>query len=179
MTESPDHTNRGLERTDVPTERDALRSYFDEEDFRIFSALKEDGRMSDTELAERVGLSRTAVRRRRENLLNEGVLEILAVVVLQEANFSYGTVLVRLEPSVNGEQLDAIVELINSSDLVYTFDMVMGEYDLMMHIWHESFPELKTYLWELLDEIGVVDDFQFIPIAKTWKAWNKELDSSR
>lgn len=154
----------------------ALREYLDEEDYQIFQALNEDGRMSDTELAERVGLSRTAVRRRRENLMNDGLLDILAVIVLQEGNFSYGEVIVEFEPSVTAEEWPAVIETFLDADLVYSVDVTMGDYDLILHVWHESFHELKTYIWELFDEATVVKDYEFYPVAKTYKAWDKVLE---
>jgi hypothetical protein len=37
-----------------------LKEHLDETDYRIYKALNEDGRMSDTQIGERVGLSLTA-----------------------------------------------------------------------------------------------------------------------
>jgi len=56
-----------------------LKEHLDETDYRIYKALNEDGRMSDTEIGERVGLSRTAARRRRKKLQDEGPVDIIGV----------------------------------------------------------------------------------------------------
>lgn len=173
---TPNHADKPEVEEEVTLQEKALREYLDEEDYRIFRALNENGRMSDTELAERVGLSRTAVRRRRENLMNEGLLEILAVIVLQEGNFSYGEVMVKLEPSVTAEEWPEIIETFIDAGLIYSVDVAMGEYDLILHVWHESFHELKTYVWGLFDEVSVVEDYEFVPVAKTYKAWDKVLE---
>ncbi len=176
---TPTYTDSSKPEVESSLQKKALREYLDEEDYQIFRALNEDGRMSDTELAERVGLSRTAVRRRRENLINEGLLEILAVIVLQEGSFAYGEVMVEFEPSVTADEWPEVIETFLDAELVYSVDVTMGEYDLILHVWHESFHELKTYVWELFDAASVVRDYEFFPVAKTYKAWDKVLERPR
>ncbi len=176
MTQQPDRTHADRDGEEQSLAEQALRSHLDEEDYEIFRALNEDGRMSDTELAERVGLSRTAVRRRREKLLNEGLLEILGVIVLQEGDFQYGLVLVGLDPQVTDTEWKTMIDRFVDEDLIYSVDAAMGEYDLVLHVWHESFNELKSYILGLFDDLDRIEEYTFVPVAKTWKAWDKVLD---
>jgi DNA-binding Lrp family transcriptional regulator len=152
-----------------------LEDHLDKADYRIFEALNENGRMSDTELADRVGLSRTAVRRRRENLMESGMLEVLAVIVLQEADLAYADVRVQLDQSVCAEDRDAVIEKIIDADLVYSLDSCMGEYDLFVRTWHSSLGKVKSYIWDLLDDEPAVASYEITPVVKTWKAWDREL----
>lgn len=175
MSEQPP-TERSPEDPTRATPRDILRDYLDEHDYRIFSALNEDGRMSDTELAERVGLSRTAVRRRREKLVDSGILEVLAVIVLQEADLAYADVQVYLDHGASADDRNRLIERLIDADFVYSLDSCMGEYDLFVRAWHGSLSDIKTYVWELLEDEPAVGDYELTPVIKTWKAWDRELD---
>lgn len=175
MTSQSDSATKKGEQ-DVSLQQEVLREYLDATDYEIFQALNEDGRMSDTELAERVGLSRTAVRRRREQLLDDGLLDVLAVVVLQEGGFAYGDVLVYLDNSVSVRERERLIEQLIDAELIYSVDSCLGEYDLFVRLWHHSMNELKSYVWKQFEQEPAVEDFTLVPVAKTWKAWDKELD---
>lgn len=153
-----------------------LEDHLDEADYQIFEALNEDGRMSDTELAERVDLSRTAVRRRREKLMESGILNILAVIVLQEADLAYADVRVQLDQRVPAETRDALIETLIDADLVYSLDSCIGEYDLFVRTWHASLSDVKRYVWDLLDDEPAVADYEVTPVVKTWKTWDRKLN---
>jgi len=153
-----------------------LEDRLDEDDYKIFEALNENGRMSDTELAERVGLSRTAVRRRRENLVDSGILKVLAVIVLQEANLAYADVRISLRSSASSADRDDLIKELVDADLIYSVDSVLGEFDLFARGWHASLGELKSYFWELLEDETIVAEYEITPVVDTWKAWDRELD---
>ncbi|WP_049996231.1 Lrp/AsnC family transcriptional regulator [Halococcus sediminicola] len=153
-----------------------LEEHLDELDYQIFEALNENGRMSDTELADRVGLSRTAVRRRRENLTESGILEVLAVVVLQEANLAYADVRISLNRGVDSQQRNEFIRTLIEAELLYSVDSIMGDHDLFVRGWHSTLGNLKTYLWKLLESQPAVADFTISPVVHTWKAWDRELD---
>jgi len=152
-----------------------LEEYLDEYDYQIFKALNEDGRMSDTELAERIGLSRTAVSRRREKLQEEGVLDILAVIVLQETDLAYADASIVLDQTATVKERNALIADLMDAEMIYSVDSCMGPYDLFVRGWHGSLGELKSYLWELLEERDMVEEYEIIPVVDTWKAWDKEL----
>lgn len=158
------------------TPRAVFKEYLDEHDYQIFSALNENGRMSDTDLAERVGLSRTAVRRRREKLVESGVLEVLAVLVLQEANLAYADVRVVLDQAASSDERDRLIANLVDAELVYSVDSVLGDHDLLVQAYHSSLGRVKTYIWDLLEDEPAVANYDITPVVKTWKAWDRELD---
>lgn len=153
-----------------------LEEYLDETDYQIFKALNEDGRMSDTELAERIGLSRTAVSRRREKLQENGILDILAVIVLQETDLAYADASIVLDQTASADQRNALIEELMDAEMIYSVDSCMGPYDVFIRAWHGSLGELKSYLWEVLEGRECIEEYQIIPVVDTWKAWDKELD---
>lgn len=156
--------------------RAILRETLDETDYEIYRVLNEDGRVSDTEIAERVGLSRTAVRRRREKLLDEGVLDVLAVLILQEADLAYADVRVTLSQDPPPEELESFVQDLLYEELIYEIDEYMGEYDLLVRVWHSSLRSLKQYVNEHLQSRSEVDSYEIEPVIKTRKAWHKVIE---
>ena len=156
-------------------QRQILREYLDEYDYQIFKTLNKNGRMSDTELAERIGLSRTAVSRRREKLQEDGILDILAVIVLQETDLSYGDASIVLDQEATLDERNTLIEGLMDAEMIYSVDSCMGPYDLFVRGWHDSLGDLKSYFWELLEDREIVEEYQIIPVVDTWKAWDKEL----
>ncbi|WP_332900381.1 Lrp/AsnC family transcriptional regulator [Haladaptatus sp. CMSO5] len=162
--------------SDSASPQSVLKNVLDTHDYEIFRALNEDGRMSDTDLAERVGLSRTAVRRRRENLESDDVLEVLAVIVLQAADLAYGDVLIQFDHTVPATERKQFVRKVLDEGLIYRVDSCIGEHDLLISTWNETLNDVKEYVWDLFEDESVVKEYTIIPIVKTWKAWDKELD---
>lgn len=158
------------------TQAAILSEHFDEHDYEIFRALNDDGRISDTDLAERVGLSRTAVRRRRKKLQEEGIIDTHAVIVLQEADLAYADVRVVLDHDARSAVRDAFIADLIDEELIYSIDSCMGDHDLFLRVWHESLDALQDYVWGLFEDVPVVDSYETTPVVKTWKAWDKELD---
>ena len=153
-----------------------LEEYLDEHDYRIFQKLNEDGRISDTELAEAVGLSRSAVRRRRENLIEGGAVDVLAVIVLQELDLAYADVLVSLRKDTPATKRSDLISKLIDEELIYSLDSCLGQYDLFVRLWHESLSDVKSYTWELFADESIVKSYEVVPMVHTWKAWDKELD---
>ncbi|EMA46218.1 transcriptional regulator [Halobiforma nitratireducens JCM 10879] len=157
-------------------QREILEQALGEYDFQIFKALNEDGRVSDTELAERIDLSRSALRRRRENLLERDIIDVHAVLVLQELDMAYADALVTLDSSASSDERANLISKLIDEELIYSLDSCLGEYDLYVRLWHRSLGDVKSYTWELFEGEEIVDSYQIVPMVHTWKAWDKELD---
>lgn len=167
-TETPTHRlfdNESIKRI--------LEEKLDEKDYQIFQVLNQNGRISDTELGERVGLSRTAARRRRRNLQEEGVLDVIAVLILQEVEMAYADVRVKFSTESPPGEIDAFVEGLLHEELIFEVDEYMGEYDLLLRIWHATLRDVKTYTNQLLQSSQVVESYETHPVIRTRKAWHK------
>lgn len=168
-----EYTTEWIENEEV---RSILKESLDETDYHIYRVMNEDGRVSDTEIADRVGLSRTAIRRRREKLVDEGVLDVLAVLILQEADLAYADVRVTLSQDPTPEELEAFVQDLLYEELIYEIDEYMGEYDLLVRVWHSSLRNLKQYVNEHLQTRSEVESYDIEPVIKTRKAWHKVIE---
>jgi len=175
MSESEVDRGEASSESALDLQHQILERELDGYDYAIFRALNENGRMSDTEIAERVGLSRTAVRRRRKKLTKDGVFEILAVIVLQEMELAYADVQIVVDRSAADDERDELINGLVDADLVYSLDSCMGNYDLFARAWHDSLNDLQNYLWDLLEELPAVESYTITPVVSTWKAWDKEL----
>ena len=58
-----------------------LTREFDKLDFQIIDILRQDARIANTRLAERVGLSPTATQARVERLMHKGVIRYFGAVI--------------------------------------------------------------------------------------------------
>lgn len=155
-----------------------LEEHLDEKDYQIFKALNENGRISDTELGERVGLSRTAARRRREKLQDEGIIDVLAVIVLQEADLAYADVQVSFSAGTTQEEVDDFIHDLLDDELIYEISEYLGSEDMLLRVWHASLYELKVYMSERLRGNEVVEEYDIYPVVKTRKAWRKVINNS-
>ena len=155
--------------------RDLISSHLDEIDYKIYRILNKNGRISDTELGERVDLSRTAARRRRKNLQEENMLKIIGVLVLQEVDLSYADVQVTLSPNASNKAIDEFISHLVDQELVYEVDEYLGRSDILVRVWHASLQDIKSYVTELMQR-EIVEEFEITPVIKTHKAWHSKID---
>ncbi|WP_207588085.1 Lrp/AsnC family transcriptional regulator [Halomontanus rarus] len=157
--------------------QELITDHLDEIDYQIYRILNEDGRISDTELGDRVGLSRTAVRRRRKKLQQDNVIKIIAVMVLQEVDLEYADVRIALESETTTREVDEFVDYLLEQELVYEVNEYLGETDLLVRVWHSSLREIKSYVNELVHHSDVVSEYEVVPVIQTHKAWHSEIDA--
>jgi DNA-binding Lrp family transcriptional regulator len=154
-----------------------LDERIDRTDYKIFKELNKDGRLSDTDLAERVGLSRSAARRRRKQLQEEGIMEIFALLVFKQADYAYAEAQISYTVSASREQVDQFITSLLGDGLVYEVAECVGEFDLMIRVWESSLDDVTRYTRELLHDNEVVDSFTIIPITNSYKMFHRSFYS--
>lgn len=169
-------THSGLEgRVEKDTDiEDLLGENLDSTDYEIYRALNEDGRMSDTELSEKVGLSRTAVRRRRKQLQEENVIKVIGLLILQEVDLNYADVRVTTQPDASRESIDQFISSLMDEELVYEVNEYMGRSDILVRVWHASLQDIKQYVNQLLQH-DTIKDYEITPVTRTHKAWHSNI----
>lgn len=122
----------------------------DEFDIRLLEALQEDGRFTNNELAERIGLSASQCSRRRAALEESGVIESYHAVLSAEA---VGLdVLVFIKVGLATQSPDsgaAFVKLINGIEEVQEAFSLTGDADFLVKM---VVPDLKA-LSRILNEV--------------------------
>lgn len=161
-----------------PEVKNLLRDRLDETDYLIIKELSKNGRMSDTELADQIGVSRSSARRRRKKLQNNGILDIRAVIILQEGDFSHADVRVKYSLDTSQEEVEELIEYFINEPLVFEMAEQIGEYDLLLRVWHSSMDDIKSYLRQHLHNHPVVESYDISPVTKSYKLWFQDFTSS-
>jgi len=126
-------------------------SELDAIDHRILRALQEDGRLSNVELAERVGLSPSPCLRRVKRLEQEGYIEAYRAI-LKRHRIGLGLTVfigVKIEAHAD-ERADALQDAIIAMPEVIACHMVSGDIDYLLEV---VVPDLQRYERFLLDRL--------------------------
>ena len=120
-------------------------------DRRIIAALQADGRLSNVDLAERVGLSPSPCLRRVKRLEREGYIEAYRAM-LQRGRIGLGFTVfvdVKIEGHAD-ERADAFQEAMITEPEVVACHMVSGEADYLLEV---VVPDLEHYQRFLLGKL--------------------------
>ena len=123
----------------------------DEMDQKILTLLIHNARLSYSEIGERVGLSRVAVKMRIRALEERGVIEeYTAIINPQKIN---GAVSCYFEIELSPEHFQQAVDQLTASDTVTQIYRVTGRYRLHVHAVAAGQAELELFLQEPLDSL--------------------------
>ena len=123
-------------------------------DQAIIGVLQTDGRASNAKIARAIGVSEGTVRRRVRYLIDEAVVQIIAVPNMEK--LGYGTTaLIGLETSPG--KSDIVAESIASLDEAHYVVVATGPYDVFVWTALESAESLGDFL---RTRIGVIEGVQ-------------------
>jgi len=126
----------------------------DEIDRRILRELQQDGRISNQDLADRVGLSPSPCLRRVRQLEQAGIIEGYRAVVSPKAVDLTITAFVRLRlASHEGATVDAVEERLREIPHIVEAHLLAGDWDYLVRIVTPSFEEYERLLRENLRAI--------------------------
>lgn len=120
----------------------------DEGDRRIIECLKENGRMSNADIARRLGLGEATVRRRLQRMQSDGLLRVVPIVDPELAGMTTSLFIgVQIEGGRHTDVADAIATLPEVRYVAIT----TGSFDLLV----EAFAAHHQHMAELcIDAIG-------------------------
>jgi Lrp/AsnC family transcriptional regulator for asnA, asnC and gidA len=136
----------------------------------IIEALQRDGRLAYGTIAEEVGLSEAAVRRRVQRLRDAGVMQIVAVTdPLQLGFHRQAMVGVRVEGDVRQvadrltalDEVDYVVMCAGSFDLLV--EVVCEDDDALFHLLNDSFRSIPG--------VRGTESFVYLKLAKQTYSW--------
>ena len=145
----------------------------DETDREIISHLQYDGRMPFTEIANKLGISEGAVRRRVKLLTEEGVLQIVGIVEPRFLDWNAaGMIGVNVQA---GTIEDAAAEIAQFPEVSYLF-MASGGFDLFIEVYCRDRDHFVNFLNEKLQRVPGVSRTETFMILKMYKLsyrWGK------
>ncbi len=131
-------------------------------DEKIISILKDDSRRPYKEIADLVGLSESAVRRRVKNLVERGVIKRFTIE-LGLSNKTSAITLVSVKPSVDTAKVSEALKSLKGVEIVYE---ITGQYDIAAIVSASSIAEINKCIDEVR-RIDGVDDTNTVIILKT------------
>jgi Lrp/AsnC family transcriptional regulator for asnA, asnC and gidA len=119
-------------------------------DQRIVEILQQDGRASNSEIARRIGVTESTVRRRIDRLARNGTIFVAAF--LNPLHFGY-TGLAIIGVTVDPVQVEAVTEAITAFDEVRYLALSLGRYDLIVEAALRDPSALRGFLTDKLGPI--------------------------
>lgn len=140
----------------------------DEIDKKLIEILTEDGRISYVNLAEKVGLSRVAVKDRINNLKEKGVIEKFTVVVNSEKIGK--KVSAFFEVDVEPKQLQEVAQNLADNPHVASIYQMTGPSTLHTHVLVEDFTKLENFINDELYSVDGITRVESSVILKRFKS---------
>ena len=127
----------------------------DESDQKIVRLLIENARVSYSDLGEKIGLSRVAVKARIQALELRGIIEEYTTVINPQK--ISGAVSCYFEIETTPGSLSEVIDILNGDDTVTQIYRVTGRDKLHVHAVAASGEEMETFLHAVIDTLpGVV-----------------------
>jgi Lrp/AsnC family transcriptional regulator, regulator for asnA, asnC and gidA len=151
--------------TEIPA-----RISLDDADRKIIELLQSDGRRAYGSIAEEIGLSEAAVRRRVQRLRDAGALQIVAVTDPLQMGFHREAM---LGVRVQGDVRTVANEIASIDEAIYVV-MCAGSFDILVELVLEDDEHLVHVLNDQIRSVpGVteVETFVYLKLAKQTYSW--------
>lgn len=139
----------------------------DKTDFEILEILRQDSRMSYSDIAEKVHLSRVAVRERIETMKRKGIIRKFTVVIDAKAYQKFASVF--LDIDVEPHKLESVAKVLVNKAEVAIVSQHTGNAGLHVHVYIASMSELSHYLEEHIFSIDGVKQVHSYVLIKQYK----------
>lgn len=144
---------------------------FDELDRQIVRNLHTDGRMSNVEIARRIGVSESAVRKRIDHLIQNELIKVRAVV--NAAHLGYQTAAL-VAISVEMGRIEEVAQALMNMPEVRYVAIVTGAQDILIEAVFTSNQALLVFLENRLGQVPGIrsTDTMIVPkVLKTQAEW--------
>ena len=137
-------------------------SSLDKIDEKIINILKVDSRKAFVEIAQEVGLSESAVRRRVKNLVDNGAIKRFTIE-LGVSNKTSAITLISVSPSTDTSKVSEKLKSLKGVDTVYE---ITGQYDIVAIVSAPTIAEINKCIDDVR-RINGVDDTNTVIILRT------------
>ena len=138
----------------------------DDTDLAIIEALRSDGRVPFTQVAEQLGVSPGMIRQRYNRLVDQGYLKVVAITnPIQRGLKTMALIGVRTDGTQMLKVADKIAKL---KEVVYLV-VVSGRYDIMVEVFCRDHEDLLKFMTEKLygiDGVRETETFMHLKIVK-------------
>ena len=138
----------------------------DEFDRTIISYLQYDGRMPFTQIAEQLGVTEGTVRRRVRQLIDDGNMQIVAIVDPYALGFREAAM---IGVTVQANQINTVADKIAQLPEVTYLFQAAGEFDLFVEVYCQNREHFVSFLNNRLQKIPGIERTQSFVILKMHK----------
>lgn len=126
------------------------RFKLDDEYLKMLDLLKHNPRVSHAELAKKIGISETAIRRRMGRLVEGDFVHISAVANQEKLGFQLQ---IWTGIRIVAGRVDDVVGRLNELEEINYMALVTGNYDIIFTAWFRNVEELR---WFATDKLGKI-----------------------
>jgi len=137
-------------------------SSLDKIDEKIINILRTDSRKAFVEIAQEIGLSESAVRRRVKNLVDNGTIKKFTIE-MGVSNKTSAITLISVSPSTDTSKVSERLKSLRGVDIVYE---ITGQYDIVAIVSAPTIAEINKCIDDVR-RIDGVDDTNTVIILKT------------
>jgi Lrp/AsnC family transcriptional regulator for asnA, asnC and gidA len=138
----------------------------DDIDLKIIDALRKDGRVAFTQIAEQLGVSPGMIRQRYNRLADQGFLKIVAITNPVRMGFrTMAMIGIRAE----GSKLFEVAEKVSKLDEVIYLIITSGRFDIFAEVNcrdHEDLLRFMTEKLSTIDGVRETESFMHLKIVK-------------
>lgn len=138
-------------------------------DWEIIKLLKKNGRMSDREIGEKVGLSKSATRWRRTRLMKDGYILISAFLRFDKVGFPYGILLIKLKPEADKNDVRKFKLSLMKNNNVFEIFETLGSYNLVVGVFGENTKQFRAVIEDIVQGETVVQTYDILVGTKNLK----------
>lgn len=138
----------------------------DEVDNRVIAALRQDGRKSNVELGREIGVSEGTIRKRVSRLIQEGVMQVIAVANPQKLGYQI-EVMIGIHADI--DKVKDIADRLASLEEIRTVSISSGVYDILMVTLFRDNDELLDFLMNKLSAISGIKKTETSYLLRTLK----------
>jgi len=140
----------------------------DDLDYKIMSYLGENSRLSNREIARRIGIAEGTVRNRLNRLTKEGVLHTTALINIEKIPDLY---IAYVCVKIDGRKLTECAASIEKLPSVLTTMIVTGRYDLFAVVLVQSHKTLVDFVTDQLSKVPGVKDSETYVVLRNYGQW--------
>ena len=137
-------------------------------DLQISRLLGENGRISNREIARRIGIAEGTVRQRLSHLIGSGALRVTAQFDIEAVPEAYIAV---VGVKIDGRRLTECAREVERLPSVLTTMIVTGRYDLLAVVLALSRQTLVDFVTDELSKIPGVKDSETYVVLKNFGQW--------
>jgi len=142
----------------------------DRTDIKILCELRENARMSNSEIAKKLNVTEATVRRRIKNLIEKGIIMRFSIHI--DYRLIENTVKAYVHIKTVTDKLDQVVQHLIDHDRVVAVYRVTGEYDILVVALFVGMAELQEFIDSFLKMDGIKEtDTQIVMSAHKGVPW--------